>query len=295
MTPSVLFKYINSIEHAAAIASGSLKFTAIPELNDPVEMLPSWNDQAFHVSLDHVRKSGCTDRELELWLEQEALMERLAPQHMRVRAPKSSCEAQEMAQWPIYDDAPLMRTRLNAFVAELRRRIGVLSLTTRFDSLPMWAHYAANASGCLVAYKNIDVGLPKDAVAPLFRTLQVDYGTSEGVTFYPDSYRSIFLRKLPDWQYENEWRVIADLQSCACLAYPADGRRLGTLVEIDARHVAGFFAGWRMTNGDFTELHDSVRRANPAASVVRLDVNAEGWPDFSPIENFLKSQAGVAA
>ncbi len=293
MKPRILFKFINDAEYASSILGGCLKFTAIHELNDPVEMLPTWNEKAYHASLDHVRTHDCTEEDYAVWLEQQELIKFLTPDQLRAEVPPSREMVKQMANWLIYNDESLMRKRLNEFLFDLRSKLGVLSLTRGYDSLPMWAHYAANASGYLVAYKDIDDGLPKTDPPPLFHALEVDYNATAGVTYDPKTYRAIFLRKLPDWKYEKEWRVIAKLEKQQLSTNLNKTSSASRYVKMESCHVVGVFAGWRMKENDFKSLENAVRSANSQAQLIRLELDSEGWPNFSPIKEFLQNHDDV--
>ncbi|WP_267386166.1 DUF2971 domain-containing protein [Sphingomonas sp. GC_Shp_3] len=81
-----------------------------------------------------------------------------------------------------------------------------LSLTERFDSSPMWAHYAGNSTGFVIAF---------DTTSPFFR--RGDDGERQGlhkITYFDgkiaevmDDVYAAFMSKQEDWAYEREWRL----------------------------------------------------------------------------------------
>ena len=83
-----LYKFVSSEGAVRAIASGSLKFTQIHELNDPSELVPLMHRDAVRDSLAAVRRDGYTRKQFE-WLGcQEAIL-RLLSGSVRI----SVCEA----------------------------------------------------------------------------------------------------------------------------------------------------------------------------------------------------------
>jgi hypothetical protein len=49
----------------------------------------------------------------------------------------------------------------------IRSRVGILSLTERFDSLPMWAHCGAQAKGCVARFDGLEREFVGDATGSL--------------------------------------------------------------------------------------------------------------------------------
>ena len=46
-----------------------------------------------------------------------------------------------------------MERQILKTISLIRSRVGVLSLTAQFDSLPMWAHYGALAKGYVLRFE----------------------------------------------------------------------------------------------------------------------------------------------
>jgi hypothetical protein len=135
-----LYKFVSSQAAVRAIARGSLKFTKIAELNDPSELVPHMNREAVRASLVAVRRTGYTPAQFE-WLGcQEALLRLLSPETHVLSRPSTIELANRTLAWAVYDDLDFMEEQLLRTISLIRSRVGVLSLTERFDSLPMWAH-----------------------------------------------------------------------------------------------------------------------------------------------------------
>ena len=76
---------------------------------------------------------------------------------------------------PVYDNLDFMERQLLKTIYLIRSRVGVLSLTARFDSLPMWAHYGALAKGYVVRFDDLDRKFPKDPTGSLNVVKAVNY------------------------------------------------------------------------------------------------------------------------
>lgn len=140
-----LFKFVNSAHAVLNIARGSLKFTPLNELNDPTELTPVMNRLAVRHSLKLLREKGFSKEQYHWLRYQDALLELLAPHHKVLRVPKTLTEANRILSISTYDNLDYMERKLFATIESIRMRIGILSLSQRYDSLPMWAHYADQA------------------------------------------------------------------------------------------------------------------------------------------------------
>lgn len=103
----------------------------------------------------------------------------------------------------------------------------VACFSERLDSLPMWAHYAANHTGYVIEYDLSKI--PTDEITFLYKvaylsgaeTASLDCSTNPPAPF------CILLQKGAEWSYEEEWRMIktndfpefVDLSSCISAVY----------------------------------------------------------------------------
>jgi len=96
----------------------------------------------------------------------------------------------------------------NAIDGLLQRTAGdliCLSLAERSDSPPMWAHYAANSAGFVLAFDtNSSLFLLGDDRRQGLR--KITYFDGRLGEFMDDPYAAL-ISKLADWAYEREWRL----------------------------------------------------------------------------------------
>ena len=71
----------------------------------------------------------------------------LSPETRVLSRPATIELANRTLALPIFDSMDFMEQKLLQTISLIRSRVGILSLTERFDSLPMWAHYGAQAKG----------------------------------------------------------------------------------------------------------------------------------------------------
>ena len=96
------------------------------------------------------RINGYTEDDLIDLKRQESLFKKLSPETMVIPAPKSIEEANRIIKLPVYDDVNYLKNMSNKTVELMASRCGILCLSTRCDSLPMWAHYAHNHQGVVI-------------------------------------------------------------------------------------------------------------------------------------------------
>jgi hypothetical protein len=140
---------------------------------------------------------------------QEALLRTLSPETRILSPPETIEQANRTLALPIYDDLGFMEEQLLRTISFIRSRVGVLSLTERFDPLPMWAHYGTQTKGYVVQFEGLDLEFSKDFTGSLNVLKPVIYVEDlVGMTHDPCTQDNLFFCKFQDWSYEREWRVV---------------------------------------------------------------------------------------
>jgi hypothetical protein len=258
-----LYKFIGSRSAVKAIASGSLKFTKTDDLNDPSELVPLMDREAVHDSLISVRRDGYTGSQFE-WLGcQEALLRLLSPETRILSRPATVELANRTLALPIYDNLDFIEQQLLRTIALIRSRVGILSLTERFDSLPMWAHYGALATGYVMRFEGLDQEFAGDATGSLNALKPVCYVRDlAGMTHDPTTQDNLFFCKLEDWAYEREWRIVSALSACQL---DASGKMYLRSVRPPA--VTGVICGWNVQVKEVRALAIELHSINPDLEV----------------------------
>jgi hypothetical protein len=260
-----LHKFVASRSAVLNMAKGCLKFTPIAQLNDPTEMIPIMDRSKVRDSLARLRQNGLTQDQFEWLIRQEATLDLLAPQEKVLRAPRSLAEANKILRLPAYDNLDYMQQKLFATITTIRAKVGILSLTERYDSFPMWAHYADQAKGFVVRLENLKDVFPGDSTGSLNVPKPVSYTeVFSGMTFDPATQDQLFFSKLGDWSYEREWRVVMPLFQCRHVA-SADLY----LHDIPCKHVTMVICGWRVSPDDMASLRDDLAGIRSPAVVIR--------------------------
>ncbi len=259
-----LFKFVGSTSAVLNMAKGSLKFTPIEELNDPSELTPTMDRLAVRASLEALRNSGMTQDQFN-WLQcQGAVLDLLSPEEKVLNAPRTLAEANRLLSIPVYENLEYMERKLFATIKNIRARVGILSLSQRYDSLPMWAHYADLGRGFVAVLENLERSFKGDETGSLNTPKPVVYTNQFiGMTFDPSTQDRLFFSKLSDWSYEREWRVVTALNACH---RSPDGKLY--LRDVDRLQLTGVICGWRASTTDVSSLDDDLKRLNPDAKLI---------------------------
>jgi hypothetical protein len=265
-----LFKYVAAPEAVEAMLGGSLKFTPVDQLNDPMEVFPFFDEAEVRESLDVLRRDGCSEEQFSWLTHQHNLLRLLAPELIFMPLPQDRELVGRIYGLAAYEHLPLMRQMLIATIEAIRSKVGILSLSERSDCVPMWAHYARDAAGFAIALDGLDLRYPGDKTGSLNIAKPVLYSERFlGMTFDPPSQDRLFFSKIEDWRYEKEWRVVRALEQCR-RAGPSGAPLFLDDVPID--HVAGVICGWKVPDDVYAKVGDLAATLNPSATVARANI-----------------------
>ncbi|MBU2089418.1 MAG: DUF2971 domain-containing protein [Alphaproteobacteria bacterium] len=258
----VLYKYIKSRDAAENLLQGSLKFTPVSELNDPNEMFDDFDENEVRRTRQVIVQNGISNEEF-FWLKKQEKILRRAGISTGMNVPRDAKSAVKIIQGTHVDGA----IRYHKMTVEkLRRQCGVLSLSERFDGMPMWAHYGNMGAGFVVMFQNLREIFSDDSTSLIGHLSPVEYhDTIRMMDFVPSSVRYFFLSKLKDWSYEREWRVILPLKEC-------DSNGNIYLKSIDPSYVSGVILGWKCVEEDRVAILDAVASTNPKATVQQAKI-----------------------
>ena len=248
----LLHKFIRKPEDVSFLLRGRIKFTPIPELNDPSELFPAIIPDEVKKSLILLRKRGYTEEDMVHLQHQGALLQRLAPEFQAVSVPATKEEANMLIRASFYDNFTLLSELLQDTTQKIASEVGLFCLTKRNDALPMWAHYADGAKGLVVEFCDLHEVFCGDDTGVLFKPIAVRYTQNRlGVTFDPRSHDSIFFEKVEDWSYEKEIRVVCPLKDCR---REANGTNELYLFDIPQQHISRIILGWRMLRTEAAQV-----------------------------------------
>jgi len=262
-----LYKYVKDYSAVLNISRGFLKFTEISDLNDPSELFPQMDKKSVHKSLHNIRNEGHTEEQFKWIRSQNEIIKILFPEEQTPQAPNTIEQANEMIRSPIYDNAIYMEKELSEKILLIRSRIGILSLTERYDSLPMWAHYAANAKGYVVQFEGLNQKFKEDPTGSLNVLKPVKYTENiSGMTFDPSTQDNLFFSKLQDWSYEREWRIVSALSTMDSSNFSGENKKIH-LHPIEPSIITRVICGWNVSPDNITSLKKELHNINPNIQV----------------------------
>lgn len=263
-----LYKFVDSPEVAEYFLAGRIKFTPISELNDPSELTSNVLPDKVHSSLQKIRRTGYNEVDLLHLQRQGAVLNKLAPRFQAVSVPNSVENANRLIRSSFYDRTELLEKLLSETAKEISEKVGVFCLTKRLDSLPMWAHYANNATGLVVEFEKIDSVFSGDETGVLWSPTEVRYERETGgVTFDPKSHDALFFEKFSDWSYEQEVRVVAALESCNTVSLE-NGFKI-YVFDLPPSNVKRLILGWKMDQEKVAFIKQKARAMGSTTDIVQ--------------------------
>jgi len=200
-----VYKYLDA-DRSSFLVDGLIRFTPPGALNDPYECLPSFPENLEHEALVRAKS--------ELFARHAP-----APGDSRIERrlkDKTACKEWAQTEKILRQNMPGIRERFMR-TSELRMnsRIGILSLSSRWDSALMWSHYARSYAGFCIGFNREHPYFRGDPnhINDRGQITQVMYSahrTKIKVTRFTDeeSYE-VLLTKSLDWEYEKEERMVA--------------------------------------------------------------------------------------
>ena len=204
---ALLYKYLPP-EREPYLQDRLLRFTQPGALNDPFECIPIVAEIDVKMFVE-----GVVERNTPL-LELRYAHDKAALKRLRKAIPQVKADFKRR-----YTENPeyLPNLFLEKYLAHANQRIGIFSLSRRWNSTLMWAHYAQAHAGFCVGY-NADspfFSRESDDCRDVGTVERVDYN-SERMSFDISSKVDIdvrlFHRKSADWGYEEEERLVRELQ-----------------------------------------------------------------------------------
>ena len=191
----VLYKYMTSkriLTCLPEVGDGTLRATQPAALNDPFEC--GLKTDFIDIGWDQLRSDAHFAEVLN-------------------SIPGTTPVTAEKVNWTKDKNGSLYLRDL--FAAQLSQRFGIVSFSTDPRHPLMWSHYALNASGFVVGYemeKLCSLSTFDSSLFPVRYCSDVPVIQSYDVLRYDQGYLiGLMSFKSEHWSYENEWRLIVEL------------------------------------------------------------------------------------
>ena len=275
------YKFLHETGGHAVLKScleGNIMFSRIPELNDFSETFAVADKKDIAKSLSEIQKKGLRKDELVRLSNHVELMKKVFPDLKDLfESLKTLCLPDQLGSALRFDKIKLLASQfglsfdnpLNVLIDALpnilqltnemiQQRIGIFCVAKTFKNFPMWAHYADNARGFVVEYKNLGEIFSGDGETGVFGVLKkVEYYTGKrlAVQFHPSKLNEMFFSKHEAWKYEGEYRVVKPLNECK-KRFVGNGIERHLYKINPQKYIKRIIVGW---NGDVDEIRNFVK------------------------------------
>lgn len=197
-----VYKYL-SPERRSYLSDQLLRFSQPDALNDPFELLPTiTKEQAARILETYIRAAKPMPVFSGSRSERRAAERANASANRKVV--KQLKQNSDILREKFFDDA---KKTLNS-------KIGILSLSRRWDSALMWSHYTNSHTGFCVGFKRdhpifIAKGNPADPIRMMNSVEYADQRVPVSLVRGKPIDMQVIYRKSTDWSYEQEERVVS--------------------------------------------------------------------------------------
>jgi tetratricopeptide (TPR) repeat protein len=254
-----LFKYVVP-ERIDVLSNGTLRFTQPHLFNDPFELQTVIKGMYSEQDIDSLGEQEIDDLAAKIPQIRTTLSEWLGrePTVGEIRAVAKAILPKLLDD--DYTKSVIDEIRAQFFVPRLYQKIGILSLTEKWDNLLMWAHYADQHRGFVLEFDRSDEFFNRaDNEDDLYgRLIKVKYSdTRPSTSFMAHIGLTTFLTKSTDWEYEQEWRRILGFERETTIQ-GANGDI--HLFSFPPACLTGVILGCRMDESDKRKITDLLRK-----------------------------------
>jgi Protein of unknown function (DUF2971) len=166
---------------------------------------------------------------------------------------------------------PMMNSseKISDLLEQLGKNLLCLSLTEKMDSSPMWAHYADNSNGFVIAFNSEHSFFRRGEGGERQGLQKISYFDGKMAEMLDDPYGAL-MSKQADWAYEREWRlyVKADEASRVIPATSGDIHLVALPRDTINRVILGLRASDQLEKDIKAIIADRYSEAIPITRVV---------------------------
>jgi hypothetical protein len=182
------------------IRNRALWFSRPLAFNDPFDCVP-------------VVSSAATDAEFKAYLDR--LFKQQNPEMSRTS--RRSAISDILKDPKRRHDGDVVKKMFKDTVEKAINSAGVLSLTSRYDHVLMWSHYASSHSGLCLRFRTRETSWIKSAQKVIYSADRPIMNVIRDEA--KEMQRKAILTKADFWSYEEEWRIIDPIRGAGAHAY----------------------------------------------------------------------------
>lgn len=279
LPPAIVYKYV-AAERIDVLRNGSIRFTPPLNTNDIFEVRQTFEllagpkmrelfvQQAAAIDINNTLVDAMEDTPLA----------GMSPDELKQlfkEATGGDLEASLQGMLSIMlNDTVFPNMNSPKAIDDLLTKLGsdliCLSLTERFDSSPMWAHYAGNSTGFVIAFKTDNNFFRRGNAGERQGLQKITYFDGQIAEVMDDVYAAL-MSKQEDWAYEREWRLYVKAgQASRTLAVHADTIHL---VDFPRQAVQRVILGLRASGQLEAEMQNLLAEHYPYAQLTRVQAD----------------------
>lgn len=285
--PTVLYKYLSAERIESVLVGRTIRFTPIINTNDTFEVRSTFHKLAgpkmlalFSTELDNIL-SDQSMHDLTAQILRETGLESLLPEwtlnfanryhggHLKERMRAFMQAVIDESIVPNFNDPK----NINNLIDRLGHRLLCLSLSERADCAPMWAHYADNHRGFIVAFNTEHEWFHRRKSGAKARLQKVSYFDGKVEEALSDPMKA-FVSKLTDWSWEREWRLYIERDDPE-LNIVGDENEFIHLLEFPRDLVHRIIIGAKASEKTVERIKTITSTHYPQASLLRAAPNRQ--------------------
>lgn len=260
----LIYKYVPTPRF---FSNFKFRFTPAQDLNDPMELVP-----VIRLRDPIAYAHGITERNI---------------MSVYVRFLISNPDMSEEEAWErvseaakkfeqIFDQSESERNIYEMFMRTTNKYVGVLSLAEDPCVLPMWAHYANEYRGLVIALDSDSEFFQHKPEEPKMcgELMDVNYTDTTPVVYVEpgklDIPKEIFFTKARSWAYEKEWRMIKYLPQASEVVDRPEGKKIH-LFAVPPAAIQEVIFGHRISSDDRKLVEQALRTHAPHVMKKRIE------------------------
>lgn len=279
LPPSIVYKYVGA-ERIDVLRNGNIRFTPPLNTNDIFEVRQTFEmlagpkmqelfaERAAALDINDTLVNAMKDTPLA-GMSPDALK-----QFFKAKTGENLETSLHEILGVVLNDALFPTMNSPKVMDDLLTKLGsdliCLSLTERFDSSPMWAHYAGNSTGFVIAFATDSIFFRRGDAGKRQGLHQITYFDGKIAEVMDDVYAAL-MSKQEDWAYEREWRLYAKADQASKTL------RVGTdtihLVDFPREAVQRVILGLRASEELDADMRSLLADQYPHAQLTRVQAN----------------------
>lgn len=292
--PRHLFKYLAVARIQNVLEQGTVRFTPLMNTNDSFEVRSTFKKLAgprFMEMLGEHLDTAVNEMNLEAMIAEQ--LQKAGSTGISPSLIMQMLEAEHDGQFiqtlrnltkGLMDTEVLPRLNDPQSAEMILEKFGreslCFSLSERADSTPMWAHYADNHQGFVVAFDTDHEWFKQRKDGKKNRLQKVTY--FDGMVEEPlENVYAAFMSKTTDWAYEREWRLYAKIDQVDA-TYGTDLDPVH-VVNFPADAVQRIIVGSKATQETIQSIKSVLKKKYPHARLTKATPN-RSTTSFAEVE-----------